>query len=122
MRTPKGNGIVVQRWPDLVGVKLDETQEIAYFRGEDEIALVQPEHREIAEPAAPKASPPGQSHLERLRGAARVSTPKGNGRLWYNEPLRVGVNLDGTHHCTWFRDPDDLARILPEPKPQEELP
>ena len=33
--TPRGTGIVVQRWQGLIGVKLDETQEVIYFRGKD---------------------------------------------------------------------------------------
>jgi hypothetical protein len=40
--TPKGSGIVVQRWQGLVGVKLDETQEVSYFHGLQEIARVVP--------------------------------------------------------------------------------
>src|SRR5207302_11302380 len=40
VRTPRGNGIVVQRWPSLIGVKLNATQEVIYFRGEGELAQV----------------------------------------------------------------------------------
>ena len=38
--TPRGNGIVVQRWQGLIGVKLDATQDVVYFQGEDEIACL----------------------------------------------------------------------------------
>jgi hypothetical protein len=38
--TPKGNGMVVQRWQGLIGVKLDETQEVIYFRGAEIARLV----------------------------------------------------------------------------------
>jgi hypothetical protein len=34
--------MVVQRWQGLIGVKLDETQEVIYFRGKDEIARIVP--------------------------------------------------------------------------------
>ena len=32
----------MQRWQGLIGVKLDETQEVIYFRGKDEIARIVP--------------------------------------------------------------------------------
>ncbi len=38
--TPRGSGMVVQRWQGLIGVKLDETQEVIYFRGKEEIARI----------------------------------------------------------------------------------
>ncbi len=40
--TPGGNGIVVQRWQGLVGVKSDETQEVIYFNGAQEIGRIVP--------------------------------------------------------------------------------
>jgi hypothetical protein len=40
--TPEGVGIVVQRWPHLIGVKVDGVQEVAYFRGPVEIACILP--------------------------------------------------------------------------------
>jgi hypothetical protein len=40
--TPEGAGMVVQRWPGLIGVKLDGAQEVAYFRGPAEIARILP--------------------------------------------------------------------------------
>ena len=46
--TPRGNGIVVQRWQGLIGVKLDETQDVIYFRGKDEIACLVPATQEHA--------------------------------------------------------------------------
>jgi hypothetical protein len=42
VRTPRGTGMVVQRWQGLIGVKLDETQEVIYFRGKEQIARVVP--------------------------------------------------------------------------------
>lgn len=42
--TPRGSGIVVQRWQGLIGVKLDETQDVIYFRGKEEIARILPRH------------------------------------------------------------------------------
>ena len=42
VRTPRGTGMVVQRWQGLIGVKLDETQEVIYFRGKEEIARIVP--------------------------------------------------------------------------------
>ncbi|HEV2579608.1 MAG TPA: hypothetical protein VGT44_02050, partial [Ktedonobacteraceae bacterium] len=44
--TPKGPGMVVQRWQGLIGVKLDETHEVIYFRGKDEIARLVPTTRQ----------------------------------------------------------------------------
>ncbi len=40
--TPRGNGMVVQRWQGLIGVKSDETQEVIYFNGAQEIARIVP--------------------------------------------------------------------------------
>jgi hypothetical protein len=40
--TPRGNGMVVQRWQGLIGVKLDDTQEVIYFQGTQEIARLVP--------------------------------------------------------------------------------
>jgi hypothetical protein len=40
--TPQGVGMVVQRWPHLIGVKVDGVQEVAYFRGPAEIARILP--------------------------------------------------------------------------------
>jgi len=34
--------MVVQRWQGLIGVKLDESQEVIYFRGKEEIARIVP--------------------------------------------------------------------------------
>jgi hypothetical protein len=34
--------MVVQRWPHLIGVKVDGVQEVAYFRGPTEIARIMP--------------------------------------------------------------------------------
>jgi hypothetical protein len=42
--TPQGIGIVVQRWPHLIGVKVDGAREVAYFRGPEEIARIRPFH------------------------------------------------------------------------------
>jgi hypothetical protein len=40
--TPRGNGMVVQRWQGLIGVKFDETQEVIYFNGAQEIGRIVP--------------------------------------------------------------------------------
>src|SRR5207237_2741 len=42
VRTPRGSGMVVQRWQDLIGVKLDKTHEVIYFRGKEEIVRILP--------------------------------------------------------------------------------
>ncbi len=40
--TPKGSGMVVQRWQGLIGVKLDKTQDVIYFNSAQEIARLVP--------------------------------------------------------------------------------
>ena len=49
VRTPRGSGMVVQRWQGLIGVKLDETKEVIYFRGAQEIARLVPVKRQSSE-------------------------------------------------------------------------
>jgi hypothetical protein len=52
------------------------------------------------------------AHVERLRGAAIVFTPKGRGKLWRNWDTQIGVILEGTHYVTFFYVPEEWARIV----------
>ncbi len=58
---------------------------------------------------------PDLPHVQRLRDAEYVWTPKGRGRLHFNWDARVGVILDSSrsNEITFFDDPDDLAKIIP---------
>jgi hypothetical protein len=57
VNTPRGIGIVVQRWAHLVGVKVDGAQEVAYFRGPEEIARIRP-FNTTGEPVEQEEKPP----------------------------------------------------------------
>jgi len=56
---------------------------------------------------------PIPAHLERLRGAIRVSTPQGPGTLMMVTPWQVDVNLDATGQTRSFIDVWHFERILP---------
>jgi len=62
---------------------------------------------------------PLPAHLERLRGATRVSTPQGPGTLLRVTPWQVDVNLDATGQTRSFIDAWHFERIVPldEDKP-----
>ena len=56
---------------------------------------------------------PIPAHMERLRGATRVSTPQGAGTLMQVTPWQVDVNLDATGKTRSFIDQWHFERIVP---------
>jgi hypothetical protein len=42
VRTPQGTGVIIHLWPQIAGVILDATQELAYFERPEDIEQIQP--------------------------------------------------------------------------------
>lgn len=57
--------------------------------------------------------PTKPAHVERLRRAMSVLTPKGKGKLWRNWDTQVGVILEGTQHVTFFHTLQEWEQIVP---------